>query len=180
MTDKNLQVLYGELISRCWEDDEFKKRFIENTAEVLTEVGIPIKEGVDYTVVEAEAEDRYIILPATQVAETVRELSKLLLSVSEQTDIIVPEGSKIVILQNTEKVNYIVLKKAPQVISEVELDMVVGGKGKNAAVTINYGAAVNITVAVNVNTAAAVDIVAGAAVTAGAAAVVAVAGVVFI
>ena len=121
MTDKNLQVLYGELISRCWEDDEFKKRFIENTAEVLKEAGIPIKEGVDYTVVEAEAEDRYIILPATQVAETVRELSKLLLSVSEQTDIIVPEGSKIVILQNTEKVNYIVLKKAPQVISEVNL-----------------------------------------------------------
>lgn len=180
MTERDLQLLYGELVSKCWEDEYFKKRFIEETFTVLKEAGIPVREGVEYRVVEAESEDRYIVLPDKNVAETVRELSKLLLTVSEQTDIIVPEGAKIVVLQNTETVNYIVLKKAPQVVSEVELDMIVGGKSKNAAKTINYGVAVNIGIAVNVNTAAAVTVAAGAAVTAGAAACVAVAGIVFI
>ena len=40
MTDKDLNVVYGELISRCWEDEDFKKRFINETAEVLKEAGL--------------------------------------------------------------------------------------------------------------------------------------------
>ncbi len=103
-----------------------------------------------------------------------------MLSVSEQTDIIVPEGSKIVVLQNTETLRYIVLKKAPEVLTEIELDMVAGGKGKNAAVNINIGAAVNVAAAATVTVAGAAINVAAAAVAVGAAGVVVVAGAVFI
>ena len=174
MTDKDLNVVYGELISRCWEDEDFKKRFINETAEVLKEAGLPVEENVEYKVIEAEANENYVILPDKNVAETVREITKLLLSVSEQTDIIVPEGSKIVVLQNTETLRYIVLKKAPEVLTEVELDMVAGGKGKNVEHAINYG------LAVNVQTAAAVTTVAAALNSAAAAVTVVVAGAVFI
>ena len=118
MTEKDLNVVYGELISRCWEDEELKKRFINETAEVLKEAGLPVEENVEYKVIEAEANENYVVLPDKNVAETVREITKLLLSVSEQTDIIVPEGSKIVVLQNTETLRYIVLKKAPEVLTE--------------------------------------------------------------
>lgn len=174
MTEKDLNVVYGELISRCWEDEELKKRFINETAEVLKEAGLPVEENVEYKVIEAEANENYVVLPDKNVAETVREITKLLLSVSEQTDIIVPEGSKIVVLQNTETLRYIVLKKAPEVLTEVELDMVAGGKGKNVEQAINYG------LAVNVQTAAAVTTVAAALNSAAAAVTVVVAGAVFI
>ena len=174
MTDKDLNVVYGELISRCWEDEDFKKRFINETAEVLKEAGLPVEENVEYKVIEAEANENYVVLPDKNVAETVKEITKLLLSVSEQTDIIVPEGSKIVVLQNTETLRYIVLKKAPEVLTEVELDMVAGGKGKNVEQAINYG------LAVNVQTAAAVTTVAAALNSAAAAVTVVVAGAVFI
>ena len=180
MTEKDLNVVYGELISRCWEDEELKKRFINETAEVLKEAGLPVEENVEYKVIEAEANENYVVLPDKNVAETVREITKLLLSVSEQTDIIVPEGSKIVVLQNTETFRYIVLKKAPEVLTEVELDMVAGGKGKNAAVNINIGAAVNVAAAATVTVAGAAINVAAAAVAVGAAGVVVVAGAVFI
>ena len=150
------------------------------TAEVLKEAGLPVEENVEYKVIEAEANENYVVLPDKNVAETVREITKLLLSVSEQTDIIVPEGSKIVVLQNTETLRYIVLKKAPEVLTEVELDMVAGGKGKNAAVNINIGAAVNVAAAATVTVAGAAINVAAAAVAVGAAGVVVVAGAVFI
>ena len=174
MTDKDLNVVYGELISRCWEDEDFKKRFINETAEVLKEAGLPVEENVEYKVIEAEANENYVVLPDKNVAETVREITKLLLSVSERSDIIVPEGSKIVVLQNTGNLHYIVLKKAPEVLTEVELDMVAGGKGKNVEHAINYG------LAVNVQTAAAVTTVAAALNSAAAAVTVVVAGAVFI
>ena len=174
MTDKDLNVIYGELISRCWEDEDFKKRFINETAEVLKEAGLPVEENVEYKVIEAEANENYVVLPDKNVAETVREITKLLLSVSERSDIIVPEGSKIVVLQNTGNLHYIVLKKAPEVLTEVELDMVAGGKGKNVEHAINYG------LAVNVQTAAAVTTVAAALNSAAAAVTVVVAGAVFI
>ena len=174
MTDKDLNVVYGELISRCWEDEDFKKRFINETAEVLKEAGLPVEENVEYKVIEAEANENYVVLPDKNVAETVKDLTKLLLSVSERSDIIVPEGSKIVVLQNTGNLHYIVLKKAPEVLTEVELDMVAGGKGKNVEQAINYG------LAVNVQTAAAVTTVAAALNSAAAAVTVVVAGAVFI
>ena len=174
MTDKDLNVVYGELISRCWEDEDFKKRFINETAEVLKEAGLPVEENVEYKVIEAEVNENYVFFPYKNVAETVKYLTKLLLSVSERSDIIVPEGSKIVVLQNTGNLHYIVLKKAPEVLTEVELDMVAGGKGKNVEQAINYG------LAVNVQTAAAVTTVAAALNSAAAAVTVVVAGAVFI
>ena len=174
MTDKDLNVVYGELISRCWEDEDFKKRFINETAEVLKEAGLPVEENVEYKVIEAEVNENYVVLPDKNVAETVKDLTKLLLSVSERSDIIVPEGSKIVVLQNTGNLHFIVLKKAPEVLTEVELDMVAGGKGKNVEQAINYG------LAVNVQTAAAVTTVAAALNSAAAAVTVVVAGAVFI
>ena len=176
MTEKNLQLIYGELISRCWEDAEFKKEFIQNTNKVLQEAGIPVEAGVEYKVVEAAANDIYVILPHEKVGETVRELTKLLLATAEKSEVIVPDGAKMIMLQNTKKTRYIVLKAAPDVLSDVELDMVVGGKDKNATANINYG--INVNVSVNVDVA--INFAAGVNVTAGAAFAVVAGAIVFI
>lgn len=37
---------YEALIRRCWDDEEFKKRLLENPAEVIAEAGLPIPVGV--------------------------------------------------------------------------------------------------------------------------------------
>lgn len=127
MEGKDLQVTYGELVSRCWDDPDFKERFINDTKAVLVEAGLPVEENVEYKVVEAEQTDIYVVLPHVQVAETVRELTKMLLSMVETDEEIVPEGERVVIVQNTEKLRYVILKKQPDVLSEAELGMVTGG-----------------------------------------------------
>ena len=81
-----------------------------------------------------------------------------------------------IVLQNTKKTRYIVLKAAPDVLSDVELDMVVGGKDKNATANINYG--INVNVSVNVDVA--INFAAGVNVTAGAAFAVVAGAIVFI
>lgn len=175
MDGKDLEITYGELISRCWDDPDFKERFINDTKAVLVEAGLPVEENVEYKVVEAEQTDIYVVLPHVQVAETVRELTKMLLSRVETDEEIVPEGERVVIVQNTEKLRHVILKKQPDVLSDAELDMVAGGKhgdnvnkvtNVNYAVHVNFGAAINAGAAVNyaagVN--AAVAVVAGAVV----------------
>ena len=40
MADKKQNpVKYGEVIAKCWEDETYKKRFIEDPESVLTEAG---------------------------------------------------------------------------------------------------------------------------------------------
>ena len=53
MADKQQNLVkYGEIISKCWEDDAYKKRFIEDPEGVLTEAGFAVEEGVTYKVIE--------------------------------------------------------------------------------------------------------------------------------
>ena len=53
MADKKQNPLkYGEVISKCWEDEAYKKRFIEDPESVLAEAGFVVEEGVTYKVIE--------------------------------------------------------------------------------------------------------------------------------
>lgn len=105
----------------------------------------------------------------------------MLLTVTEAGDEIVPENGRIVIVQNTDTVRYVVLKKRPDVLSDVELDVVVGGKkgcNTNGIANVNY--AININTGVSVNVGAAINFAAGVNVAAGAAFAVLAGAVVFI
>lgn len=180
MEGKDLQVTYGELMSRCWDDPEFKERFIKDTRAVFVEAGIPVEDDVEYKVVEGETNDIFVVLPHVQVAETVRELAKMVLSLTEKEEAIVPEGSRVIILQNTEKLRYVILKKQPEVLSDAELDMVAGGKGKNINKAVNVNYAVDINIGASVNVGAAINFAAGVNVAAGAAFAVVAGAVIFI
>lgn len=181
MDGKDLEITYGELVSRCWDDPDFKERFINDTKAVFIEAGIPVEENVEYKVVEGEANDIFVVLPHAQVAETVRELAKMLLSMVETDEEIVPEGERVVIVQNTEKLRYVILKKQPDVLSDAELDMVAGGRhGDNVNKVTNVNYAVHINVGAAVNAGAAVNYAAGVNVAAGAAFAVVAGAVIFI
>lgn len=144
--NKELQMLYGELIAKCWDDEAFKTRFVQEPEAVLREYGLPVQDGVEYVVVEAPKGVRYAVIPYDPPAELVKGLAKELLSgVENGRKTLLPEGMELRVLQNTETTRYVVLHEKPDTLTKAQLDMKVGG-GKSAAV--NYHYAVNVDVAV--------------------------------
>lgn len=125
---------YGEIVSKCWEDEEFKKKFIADPEAVFKEYGMDIPEGIEYRVIECPKDIDYVILPATNVKESVQEVAKLLLQLAEKSDVLIPEGTEIRVLQNPEYVSYVVLPASPKTLTEAELSRI-SGSGKTCANT---------------------------------------------
>lgn len=57
------QKKYGQLIAKCWADEEFKKKFIKSPAKVLKEQGIEVPKGMKFKVVENTDKLAYIVIP---------------------------------------------------------------------------------------------------------------------
>lgn len=54
----------SRIVAKCWMDDSFKKRFVEDPAAVLKDEGITVPDGVKIRVLEDTSDQRSIILPA--------------------------------------------------------------------------------------------------------------------
>ena len=124
---KNNPVKYGEVIARCWEDEAYKKRFLEDPEGVLSEAGFVLEEGVTYKVVEAPKLVEYLVLPHAETKAAVQNLTKRLLNRVEKKTPVIPEGMEVRILQNTEDIRYLVLPASPKSLTKAELKMVAGG-----------------------------------------------------
>ena len=128
MADKQQNLVkYGEIISKCWEDDAYKKRFIEDPESVLTEAGFAVEEGVTYKVIEQPKMVRYVVIPYEGAQDAVQTFTKYLLNAAEKKDVIIPEGAEARIIQNTEDVRYMILPASPKSLSKAELAMAAGG-----------------------------------------------------
>jgi hypothetical protein len=153
MADKKQNpVKYGEVIAKCWEDEAYKKRFIEDPETVLSEAGFVVEEGVTYKVIEQPKLVKYIVLPHANAKEGVQTIAKGFLNASENKDVVIPEGAEIRIIQNTEDMRYLILPASPKTLTEAELKMVAGGDSvKNATNVVNVGEVVNVTVEAEVH-----------------------------
>ena len=139
MADKNQNLVkYGEVIAKCWEDEAYRKRFIEDPESVLSEAGFVVEEGVTYKVVEQPknvkyivlpCEEVYIVLPCEEVKGAVQAVAKGLLAAAEAKSVLIPEGAEARIIQNTEDIRYMVLPASPKTLSKQELSMAAGGNG---------------------------------------------------
>lgn len=127
MTEKENALKYGEIITKCWEDAEFKQSFINDPEAVLEQYGIELKEGVDYKVIEAPKLVEYIVLPYDGTKDALVELSKKMLQQAESKQAIIPEGTEVRIIQNTEDTNYLILPPSPKNLTSAELALVSGG-----------------------------------------------------
>ena len=127
MEKKNPAVLYGEVVAKCWEDEEYKKHFVEDPESVLVEAGIPVEEGVTYKVIEAPKLVEYIVLPDENVQPVIQMLAKRLLNKAEKSDEILPEGTEVRLIQNTEDTRYLVLPASPKSLTKAELKSIFGG-----------------------------------------------------
>ncbi len=137
MADKsNNPVKYGEVISKCWEDEAYRKRFVEEPESVLTEAGFVVEEGVTYKVVEQPKMVKYIVLPHEGTKDAVQSITKALLNRVEEKDTIIPEGAEVRIIQNTEDIRYMVLPASPKTLTKQELAAAAGGNGTATEVTV--------------------------------------------
>ena len=151
MADKKQNPLkYGEIISKCWEDEAYRKRFLEDPESVFAEVGYVTEEGVTYKVIEQPKLVRYIVIPHENVKESVQIVTKHLLNLAEKKDVIIPEGAEARIIQNTEDIRYLILPASPKTLTKEELSMAAGG---DAQVVQVVGSVVEVTTASVVATA---------------------------
>ena len=127
MTVKEDALKYGEIIAKCWEDEEFKQSFLSDPETILKQYGIELKEGVDYKVIEAPKLVEYIVLPHDRTKEALVELSKKILQQAENKQSIIPEGTEVRIIQNTEDTNYLILPPSPKTLTSAELALISGG-----------------------------------------------------
>ncbi len=128
MADKKKNaVKYGEVVAKCWEDEAYRKRFIEDPESVLTEAGFVVEEGVTYKVIEQPKLVKYIVLPHTDTKEAVQTVAKSFLNKVEKNDAMIPEGAEVRIIQNTDDIRYMILPTSPKSLSAAELKMVAGG-----------------------------------------------------
>ena len=128
MADKKQNaVKYGEVIAKCWKDEAYKKRFIEDPEGVLAEAGFVLEEGVTYKVIEQPKLTKYLVLPHAETKEAVQDMAKQFLNHVEKSDIVLPKGAEVRIIQNTDDTRYMILPASPQSLSQAELKMVAGG-----------------------------------------------------
>ena len=157
MADKKQNaVIYGEVVAKCWEDEAYKKRFIEDPESVLAEAGFAVEEGVNYKVIEQPKLVKYLVLPHEDAKEAVQALAKSFLNQVERKDAIIPEGAEVRIIQNTDDTRYMILPASPKSLTQAELAMAAGGDSAkvNTDVVLNAEAAVNVVEAVDIATSA--------------------------
>ena len=128
MADKKQNaVKYGEVIAKCWKDEAYKKRFIEDPEGVLAEAGFVLEEGVTYKVIEQPKLTKYLVLPHAETKEAVQDMAKQFLNHVEKSDIVLPKGAEVRIIQNTDEIRYMILPASPKTLSKQELAMAAGG-----------------------------------------------------
>ena len=151
MADKKQNLVkYGEVVARCWEDEAYKKRFIEDPEGVLSEAGFVVDEGVTYEVIQQPKMVKYLVLPHAGTKDAVQEITKQFLNRVEKSDAVIPEGAEVRIIQNTDDMRYMILPASPKTLSAAELKMAAGGDGAtiapNVSTTVISPVAQNVTV----------------------------------
>lgn len=167
MTKENA-IKYGEIISKCWEDEVYREEFIRDPESVMLEKGIELEEGITYKVIQAPKLVEYFVLPYDNVREPIQNFAKFLLNKAEQSDKIVPEGFEYRIIQNAEDVHYLILPASPKTLTAAELAQISGADSAVTATNVvaQAEAAVQVVAAVEVvaaeATVAATSLAAGA------------------
>ena len=126
--EKKLDVIYGELLNRCWQDEAYLECFRAEPAEVLAEAGIPVKAGAVYHVMEQSQDKFFLILPQSYPDEEMEKLGDLKAELRANGGL--RDDTVIEVLQNTDEDVYLPYYPAPKfkALSDDELQAVAGGK----------------------------------------------------
>ncbi len=121
MADKKQNLVkYSEVIKKCWEDEAYKKRFIEDPEGVLIEAGFVVDEGVTYKVIEQPKFVHYLVLPHTGVEDAVQFIAEMFLNKVKQKDIVIPDGAEVRVIQNTDDTRFMILPVSLKSLTQEE------------------------------------------------------------
>jgi hypothetical protein len=57
------QKQWAKIVAKAWADDSYKQKLLSEPTTVLREAGAEVPEGVTFKVLEAQANERWLILP---------------------------------------------------------------------------------------------------------------------
>lgn len=157
MADKKENLVkYGEVVAKCWEDEAYRKRFLEDPEGVLDEAGFVLEEGVTYKIIEQPKLVKYLVLPHAEAKEAVQDIAKNFLNQVEKRDIVIPGGTEVRIIQNTDDTRYMILPASPKTLTKAELAIAAGGDKQyvNTNFHLNAEMEVNVVEAVDLATSA--------------------------
>lgn len=63
MTKEEQSKKLGQIISKAWEDEAFKRRLLANATEVLKEEGVTVPEGLKIKVIENSEKTYHVVIP---------------------------------------------------------------------------------------------------------------------
>ncbi|NDD27256.1 MAG: hypothetical protein EB084_03210 [Proteobacteria bacterium] len=165
------RVILAEAVSKCWQDADFKARFISNPAAELKAAGMDIAAGTTVQVFESTATVTYLALshdlPLEQYALTLGKAIAAKLPLKP--------GSEVRLVSTTPSYLPICLPTPPGATSMTDADLLAVAGGDYTATAANVVQTVNAATTAN---AAAVANVAGATNAVGAAEAVVVAAVI--
>lgn len=136
---------YARLAAACWQDEDVKRKFMESPEELLQEYSIPVEEGKQYQVVEADKYSTYVVLPYEEAEAAVQALFRMLHTWGEKGEQLIKPGCELRIIQNTKDTNYLVLPFCPELYTEEEKMSLLEADG---SVTIDADVAVQFEIAV--------------------------------
>ncbi|WOJ93370.1 NHLP leader peptide family RiPP precursor [Congregibacter variabilis] len=64
MSQEQANELFSQVVAKCWADDDYKQKLINDPAAVLKAEGVEMPEGVSLRVVEDSEQLHTIVLPA--------------------------------------------------------------------------------------------------------------------
>lgn len=130
MSDDRNRVIFADVIVKTWQDSQYKARFLTEPKRVLQEAGVDnIPEKLKLQVLENTSDRQYFVLLPEFSTNDHNELMTFI-----QSSLPLRSGQEIVLVQNTEDLQYIVLPTPPKydqettdALSEEELEAVSGG-----------------------------------------------------
>lgn len=120
MEQKKLNALFAEINARCWDDEDFKRHFIAEPKKIFQEYEIPYSEEMEYRVLESAENESILVLPVEGAAEILLKVAEITKKNSDKQAMVL-KGKKLTIVQNTEKLTYLVIKNVKAVSSDIEL-----------------------------------------------------------
>ena len=64
MTADERRTAWGKVVAQAWDDEDYRKRLVESPAEVMSEAGFEVPDGVRLSVVEGKPGEVTLVLPA--------------------------------------------------------------------------------------------------------------------
>lgn len=122
-----------QLLTKCWEDEGFKKKMLSEPHAALAGEGIDIPEGLTFKVLENTESLMHVVLPFGSDEEFKKKLlaDPKATIVAESLDEVMefPAGVNVKVLENTESVIHLLILAKPTTteLSDEDLDAVAGG-----------------------------------------------------